>query len=215
MLTTTRRSSLVIVILLAAFLFAVPDSPAQSLKGSRKTRVLQNQRAQKLGYSVVGSKKALRGLVARGRLVPIRSSKNLRVSNGLPRYRRVLRPQTEDYSQYLARTCRLDGPPLRITSATRTPDVQRAIPTNAAPSSGPAASLHLRGVAFDVAREGLTRRQQTCIERIALRDEGRAGRGGRFDAIKEHHSGSRCYHFAVIESPVRKSRPARRRAVRA
>ena len=198
-------------------LVSVPETGAQSLKGSRQTRILQNRRADRLGYSVVQNKKQLRRLVARGRLVPIRKTKNLRVSRGLPAYRRVLRPQAEDYSQYLARTCRLDGPPLRITSATRTPDVQSAIRTNAAPSGGPAASLHLRGLAFDVAREGLTRRQQKCIERIAIRHERQSGRGGRFDAIKEHRHGSRCYHFSVVESPIRKSTTIRRgrRAVRA
>ena len=212
MFSICRRASLSALILISIFVFGVH---AQSLKGSRQTRVLQNRHAQKLGYSVVKSKKQLKNLVARGRLVPIRSTKNLRVSRTLPKYRRVLRPDTAAYSQYLARSCRLDGPPLRITSATRTPDVQRAIPTNAAPAGGPASSLHLRGLAFDVAREGLTRKQQACIERIALRDERRAGSGARFDAIKEHHRGSRCYHFAVVESPVRKSRTARRKSVRA
>jgi hypothetical protein len=199
------------------FLLITPDTGAQSLKGSRQTRVVQNRRADRLGYSVVQNKKELRRLVARGRLVPIRKTKNLHVSRELPAYRRVLRPQAEDYSQYLARTCRLDGPRLRITSATRTPDVQRAIRTNAAPSGGPASSLHLRGLAFDVAREGLTRRQQQCIERIAIRHERLAGTGGRFDAIKEHRHGSRCYHFSVIESPIRKSTNTKRgrRAVRA
>jgi hypothetical protein len=198
-----------LLILAVAFLISATETSAQSLKGSRRTRVLQNHRAQKLGYSVVRNKKELRRLVARRRLVPIRTTKNVRVSRGLPAYRRVLRPQAEDYAQYLGRTCRLDGPPLRITSATRTPDVQRAIRTNAAPSGGPAASLHLRGLAFDVAREGLTRRQQQCIERIALRHERAYGAGGRFDAIKEHSHGSRCYHFSVVESPVRPSRRAR------
>ena len=210
-------SSPIPLILILVVLILVPDAVAQSLKGSRQTRIVQNRRAERLGYSVVQNKKELRRLVARGRLVPIRKTKNLHVSRALPAYRRVLRPQAEDYSQYLARTCRLDGPRLRITSATRTPDVQRAIRTNAAPSGGPAASLHLRGLAFDVAREGLTRRQQQCIERVAIRHERLAGRGGRFDAIKEHRHGSRCYHFAVIESPIRKSTSTKRgrRAVRA
>ena len=206
----------ILSMLIVVFLVSAPETNAQSLKGSRQTRILQNRHADRLGYSVVKNKKELRRLVARGRLVPIRKTKNLRVSRDLPAYRRVLRPQAEDYSQYLARTCRLDGPQLRITSATRTPDVQRAIRTNAAPSGGPAASLHLRGLAFDVAREGMTRRQQQCIERIAIRHERQSGRGGKFDAIMEHRHGSRCYHFSVVESPVRKSTIVKRgrRAVR-
>ena len=212
MFAICRRASLCVLILISIVVF---DVHAQSLKGSRQTRVLQNRHAQKLGSSVVKSTKQLKNLVARGRLVPIRSTKNLRVSRSLPKYRRVLRPQAEGYGQYLARTCRLDGPPLKITSATRTPEVQRSIATNAAPANGPASSLHLRGLAFDVSRAGLTRKQQSCIERIALRDERRAGRASKFDAIKENHRGARCYHFAVVESPIRKARPQRRRAVRA
>jgi hypothetical protein len=118
----------------------------------------------------------------------------------MPKYRRVLRPATEEYAQHLAQSCRLDGPPLRITSAVRTIEVQKRITLNAAPPSGPASSLHVRGTAFDIAQQGLTRRQRACIEREAIKRERAAG-AARFDVIKERHRHARCYHFSVLECP--------------
>ena len=133
-------------------------------------RRLQNVKADKLGLRKIKSRKELKQIAAdsmlarkRGivKIQPIRGK--LKIKGSVPEWRRLLTRPAAQAAGHFSRLCGRPGRELTITSAARDPETQSGIRHNAASAKGPLASLHMRFVAFDVTRRGLTDSQQECI----------------------------------------------------
>ncbi len=101
--------------------------------------------------------------------------------------------------QHFGDVCGTSAHPLVLSSAARSPEIQDGAGTNAAPSSGPLSSLHLRFAAFDFTRKNAPVQQQRCIEREARRLRS-LNNGGSFEWIKEQSKQAPCFHFVVLKS---------------
>ena len=120
----------------------------------------ENRRADALGYKRYINTDDMRRGVLSGQLVPITGVK---INAKLPKNRRYLRPEA---MAFLARIDRELAASLTVDSAIRPADVQRRLirfNKNAAPYDGYRASSHERGSTFDIARSGLSRRQNRYL----------------------------------------------------
>lgn len=113
------------------------------------------------------NRSGLSELVADGSLVSLPTGRCLRST--LPPWRAFLRPfATEQLADIAGSFCETFGQPLRVDSAVRPLDLQnrlwrlRRVP--AAPPTGPTASVHPAGIAFDLQRRGLTKQQLRWLE---------------------------------------------------
>ena len=146
----------------------------------------ENRRADALGYRRYLDMKDVNIGVAGGELVPITGVK---INDKLPKDRRYLRPEALSFLERLNRDV---GSNLTVDSAIRPADVQRRLGRfnpNAAPFDGYRASSHERGSTFDVARHGLSHRQERFLQSrllyyLAI---------GRILVIQERE----CYHVFV------------------
>jgi hypothetical protein len=121
----------------------------------------ENRRADTLGYKRYVDAADMRQGVISGELVPITGVK---INAKLPKYRRYLRPEAQSFLERLNHDV---GPTLTIDSAIRPADVQRSLirfNPNAAPYDGDRASSHERGTTFDIAKRGLTSRQERLLQ---------------------------------------------------
>ena len=121
-----------------------------------------------------------------GQLVPITGVK---INDKLPKDRRYLRPAALSFLERLNRDV---GSNLTVDSAIRPADVQRRLGRfnpNAAPFDGYRASSHERGSTFDVARHGLSHRQERFLQVRLLYYRAI----GRILVIQERG----CYHVFV------------------
>ena len=90
--------------------------------------------------------------------------------HAVPNDYRYLRPWAHLFLQRLASQFRTRfGRPLRVTSMLRTVSYQRSLARrngNAAPSTGPKASVHLTGACLDISKKGMTRSQQSWVRNV-------------------------------------------------
>ena len=120
----------------------------------------ENRRADALGTRRYESMYEVDDAVKIGQLVPITGVK---INDKLPKDRRYLRPEALSFLERLNRDV---GSNLTVDSAIRPADVQRRLGRfnpNAAPFDGYRASSHERGSTFDIARKGLSRRQERLL----------------------------------------------------
>jgi Family of unknown function (DUF5715) len=121
----------------------------------------ENRRADELGYRLYLDMEDVSIGIASGELVPITGVK---INAKLPKDRRFLRPEAESFLERLNRDC---GSTITVDSAVRPATVQRRLirfNKNAAPYDGDRASSHERGSTFDIAKQGLTRRQERFLQ---------------------------------------------------
>ena len=108
----------------------------------------------------------LKELIDDGELVPITAGPDLHIA--FPRNRAYLRPWAAEALSDLSRDFYSTfGQPLWVDSAVRTVQFQHRLRRwnrNAAPASGPTASVHPAGIAFDLKRRGLTMLQVRWLE---------------------------------------------------
>lgn len=136
----------------------------------------------------------LRELVQAGELVPLPVSPAMQLE--FPTDRAVVRPWVADFIAGLAQDFHaMSGKPLRINSATRPQTVQRRLlrwNRNAAPVHGETASVHMRGIAVDIARRGLTPKELAWLQaRLTI-----AAVYGQ--VIVEEELRQPCFHTVVI-----------------
>jgi hypothetical protein len=123
---------------------------------------LQNVEANKLGLPRVRNGAALRELVAAGIVIPLPLGPSLRST--VPQDRAFLLPWTAALLSALADDeYMVFHKPLTVSSALRPLDVQRRLRRYnraAAPASGPLASVHPAGIAFDIGKRTLAPAQR-------------------------------------------------------
>jgi uncharacterized protein DUF5715 len=137
--------------------------PYRAFPPTHESLVLQNAEADRLGLERFADNTALAAAVARGDLVPLPTSDHLYVDRRLDPKRRYCRPWVAAFLTDLSESFYQEfGQPLLIDSAVRTVRVQRSLLRwnhNAAPWHGELASVHIAGIAVDIARRPLTGNQ--------------------------------------------------------
>ena len=174
-----------ILVMLVSPLYA-RSKPHKMFPATHDSVAEENRRADALGYRRYLDMKDVNIGVAGGELVPITGVK---INDKLPKDRRYLRPEVLSFLERLNRDV---GSNLTVDSAIRPADVQRRLGRfnpNAAPFDGYRASSHERGSTFDIARRGLSRRQERFLQSrllyyLAI---------GRILVIQERE----CYHVFV------------------
>jgi len=142
----------------------VPEIVA--LPCSHENLVAQNQEADRLGLHIIRTQSALHEMVQDGELVPLVPGAGLRVH--IPAGRSYAAPWVAAFINQLAEDYHAaTGQPLQVNSATRPYTVQRSIRRwnrNAAPLAGDVASVHMRGIAVDIQRRGLSLGQRQWLQ---------------------------------------------------
>lgn len=98
-------------------------------------------------------------------LVPVSEKTRDYYLHGVPSDYRYLRPWARLFLQRLSNQFRTRfGSQMRVTSLVRTVSYQRSLARrngNAAPSTGPKASVHLTGACLDISKKDMTRSQRS------------------------------------------------------
>lgn len=127
---------------------------------SHENLLQQNIEANRLGLERFADDHALSVAKERGDLVPLPTSAHLFVDKHLDPKRRYCRPWVAKFLTDLSEAYYHEfNQPLLIDSAVRTVRVQRSLlrwNKNAAPAHGETASVHLAGIAVDIARRPMT-----------------------------------------------------------
>lgn len=190
-----KRAALLLMLLASVPLYArrhrLPEYRA--FPPSRQSLIDQNLEADRLGLPVIKTPGHLRELAQGGDLVPLSTSPALRIN--CPADRAYVRPWAADFVVKLAAEYYAAwGVPLQVNSATRPETVQRRLMRwnhNAAPIHGETASVHMRGIAVDLQRRGLTRRQKAWLQMRLLYWYGRG------QVIVEEELRQPCFHVVV------------------
>ena len=133
---------------------------------SHENLVAQNVEGDRMGLHIIRTPAAVHELVQAGKLVPLVPSPALRVN--IPANRAYARPWVVEFVTQLAEEYySATGQPLQANSAVRPLTVQRSIRRwnhNAAPLHGDVASVHMRGLAVDIQRRGLSPAQRQWLQ---------------------------------------------------
>ncbi len=173
-----NRHRLSAFFLLIACLSVSATAPAASLRATRSSQLVQNQRADEDQLSRMEDP-AMTARWVRLQLleaVPVKTSGYY--LHAVREQNRYLRPWTRLFlsrlsSQYRARF----GKQLRVTSLLRTAEYQRSLQGrngNAASSTGPKRSAHLTGASIDISKKGMTGAERQWLRRVltSLRGNG-------------------------------------------
>jgi len=169
-----------------------PDTVALTARPGHLRR--ENMAADRQGLSRLRDRRMLRRFVRAGLLVRLPEETRTYWVAGVPDWLRVTRPWTKRFIEQLAGGLHgLFGTRLKVTSLTRTVDIQRALATwnhNAAPADGRIRSTHLTGAAVDLSKQPFTDREIRWV-RLVL---DRLSRQGWLYAIEEFQQA----HFHVL-----------------
>ena len=167
---------LVLLALLSATSFVAEAEP--NLRADSNSQIEQNRLADIDHLSRMKDK----GMVQRWARLQLLSPVKVRTSDyyvhAVPEDYRYLRPWAYLFLQRLGKQFRSRfGRPLRVTSMLRTVSYQRALARrngNAAPSTGPKASVHLTGACLDISKKDMTRTHQSWVRNVLanLRQKG-------------------------------------------
>jgi hypothetical protein len=170
--------------------------PVSILFPTAGSMLRQNAEADRLGLAHIRNRAMLKELVSDGELVPLPSSSS--ITSSMPAWRAYLRPWAAERLLSIADSYQaVVGRPIRVNSAVRPLDVQsklRKCNGSAAPVSGPVASVHPAGIAFDLQRNGLTRGQRQWLELhlFYLQEIGQV-------IVEEERN---CFHVVAVLNPT-------------
>lgn len=173
------------LLLLTACLSLTLAASAASLRATRSSQLVQNQRADEDRLSRMEDDSMTERFVRLKLLQPVPSKTSAYYLHAVREDNRYLRPWTKLFlsrlsSQFRARF----GRPLRITSLLRTAEYQRSLQRrngNAAADDGPKRSAHLTGASLDISKKGMTGAERQWLKNVlaSLHD------GGYIYAIEE------------------------------
>lgn len=145
----------------------------------------ENAAADRQDLSRIRDRRTLRRFVRAGLLVRVPEATHTFWVAGVPDWLRVTRPWTKRFIEQLAAGLHaLFDTRLKVTSLTRTADVQRALTTwngNAAPADGRIRSSHLTGASIDLSKQPLGEREILWLRHVLRR----LARQGWLYAIEE------------------------------
>lgn len=149
-----------------------------SLRATSVSQADQNRLADDDHLSRMKDKSMIQRWARLELLVPVSEKTRDYYLHGVPSDYRYLRPWAHLFLQRISRQFRTRfGRPLRVTSLLRTVSYQRSLArrnSNAAPSTGPKASVHLTGACLDLSKKGMSRSQQSWVRNVLfnLRSKG-------------------------------------------
>lgn len=196
-----------IAIMMVLLLIFVPfPSEAASLRGFLEKAELQNQWADRAGVKPIRSEKELADLKRSGQLVPFPVGPGVVTDGRIMPELRFCRPEVRAFLVSLGRVFNavfVDA--FCVTSAVRTVTYQEALRKrnlNAAPTTGPEASSHLRGTTIDITKVGLTGEQVRWLRKRL----GAMASKGQVIVVEEF--GQSVFHVMVrpIRSQAKKER---------
>lgn len=166
--------------------------------GSHEMLVRQNVELDKLALPRIANDDELISREQAQELVPVASTRNLVVASNLLESRRYCKPWTRDFLQDLSEAYYDQfHKPLVATSLVRTAEQQRRLRRyngNAAPEAGETVSTHLAGVAVDILKSGMTRKEHLWLEQYFLPLK----EAGFIDPIEERRQP--VFHVVVFAS---------------
>ncbi len=173
-----NRQRLSSFFLLIACLSVSATAPAASLRATRSSQLVQNQRADEDQLSRMEGAAMTARWVRLQLLEPVPVKTSGYYLHAVREQNRYLRPWTRLFlsrlsSQYRARF----GKQLRVTSLLRTAEYQRSLQGrngNAASAKGPKRSAHLTGASIDISKKGMTGAERQWLRRVltSLRGNG-------------------------------------------
>lgn len=197
---------LVLILALPSLLLA--QSAKKDLRGTKAKVVAANTIADKEHLSRLSDDSMVALFLKKGLLITLKDSKGIRVDSRLPLARRVCRPWAAAYVRTLGRNFnRQSQGTLQVNSCTRdslTQEELRPRNRNAAPSSGPTASMHERGNTLDISRLRLTLEQENFVRKKLAADQKVC------KIIATEENAQRVWHIVVWKTPhcdKPKSRP--------
>ncbi len=171
---------------------------ATSLRGSRASLVEQNRVANKENLTRIQNERIISLYAKNGILVRIPSGKGLHIDPRLELSRRYTRPWTAKFLTDLgANFQKKFGKELQINSCVRDIETQEDLRKrngNAAATTGTRASSHLTGATCDIARRGLSRKEQDYVRSRLLVQE----RLNHLEATEEHRQS--VWHVMVYRA---------------
>ncbi len=145
---------------------------APLLRGSHDSLLRQNAEIDRLQLARISDDEELDEIIQRQELVEIEDSAQLRLAGNLKGSRRYCRSWTRDFVQDFSQAFYQEfRRPIQVNSAVRTVAQQKKLRRrnrNAAPAEGDTASSHLAGVAVDIAKTGMTRKQRKWVDQYFL-----------------------------------------------
>ncbi len=164
--------------------------------GSHELLVQQNEELDRSQLPQIFDEYELMRFELSQDLVPVNESDALKIADDLSNSRRYCRPWTRDFLQDFSQAFYDEfHAPLQVNSLVRTVEQQhrlRRYNRFAAPEWGDNASTHIRGVAFDLSRRGLTPMQYAWIRSYLLPLK----EAGMVDPIEERQP---VLHVVVFE----------------
>lgn len=143
---------------------------APNLRATSSSQAEQNRLSDSDHLSRMQNKSMVQRWARLELLEPVRDKTRDYYLHAVPADYRYLRPWAHVFLHRLSRQFRSRfGHPLRVTSLLRTVSYQKALArrnANAAPSTGPKASVHLTGACLDISKKGMTRSQQSWVRNV-------------------------------------------------
>ncbi len=158
------------LLLLTACLSITLTATAGSLRATRSSQLVQNQRADEDRLSRMEDSSMTERFVRLKLLEPVPAKTSAYYLHAVREDNRYLRPWTKLFlsrlsSQFRARF----GKPLRVTSLLRTAEYQRSLQRrngNAAADEGPKRSAHLTGASLDISKKGMTGAERQWVKNV-------------------------------------------------
>jgi len=177
----------------------MPIEAAESLRGSRESRIRQNQEANRMKLSRIKDDKHLANMKKLGLLVALPENENLQIDSRLPEEFRFCRPWVKTFLLTMGRDFRKKFPSggiIQVNSAVRTMVYQEELRRknrNAVSSKGRLASSHTTGATVDIAKLNLSSEEIKWLEAYLLRLK----KARRVEAIEERRQ--QVFHVMVLK----------------
>lgn len=141
-----------------------------SLRADSTSQAIQNRLADEDHLSRMEDKAMVQRWARLQLLVPVKEKTRDYYLHAVPSDYQYLRPWAHVFLQRISRQFRSRfGRQMRVTSLLRTVSYQRSLArrnSNAAPWTGPKASVHLTGACLDISKKGMTRSQQSWVRNV-------------------------------------------------
>jgi len=145
-------------------------APRTSLRGTRQSQLLQNERADRDHLSRMTDPETLERFKRLELIISVPAKTKDYYVHSIPAQYRYLRPWSKLFLDRLSSQFRRRfGQPLRVTSLTRTSAYQNKLARrngNAAAAVGEKRSSHLTGASLDISKKGMTRAQQRWLRNV-------------------------------------------------
>ena len=172
-LVTMPKTLVPVVVLgcgLLAHGFVAAAAPRTSLRGTRQSQILQNERADRDHLSRMTNQETLQRFKRLELVVAVPAKTRDYYIHSIPAQYHYLRPWSKLFLDRLSSQFRRRfGRPLRITSLIRTSGYQNQLSRlngNAAAAVGKKRSSHLTGASLDISKKGMTAAQKRWVRNV-------------------------------------------------